>query len=63
MWRAHEQRRQFADVLAAILRVEELAPEHVRAHPFVHRMLGDLLREQQVTPELRGMAQRLGLLR
>jgi len=61
--RAHEQRRQSAEVLAAILRAEELTPEQVRAHPYVHRMVGDLLREQQITPELRSLAQRLGLLR
>jgi hypothetical protein len=41
-----------------------LAPEQIRSHPFVREMVRDLLRgeRRQVQPELRALAQRVGVL-
>ncbi|WP_394615849.1 helix-turn-helix domain-containing protein [Lentzea sp. JNUCC 0626] len=40
--RAHEQRRNVSGVMVALAAAEELAPEQVRSHPLVHKLLADL---------------------
>jgi transcriptional regulator with XRE-family HTH domain len=44
--RAHAQRRQVADALAALLEAEKLTPEQVRSHALVRQVITDLLAMQ-----------------
>lgn len=62
--RAYAQRRKVIETVGAVEEAEALAPEQVRSHPFVHEMVRDLLRgeRRRVQPELRALAQRVGVL-
>jgi hypothetical protein len=62
--RAYAQRRKVAETVGAVEEAEALAPEQIRSHPFVREMVRDLLRgeRRQVQPELRALAQRVGVL-
>jgi transcriptional regulator with XRE-family HTH domain len=62
--RAHAQRRKVTETVGAVEEAEALAPEQVRSHPFVREMVRDLLRgeRRRVQPELRALAQRVGVL-
>jgi hypothetical protein len=62
--RAYHQRRQSDDVLRTLAEAEALTPEQVRSHRYVREMVRDLLRDghRPVTPELRGLAKRVGAL-
>ncbi len=58
--RAHAQRRQADEAVAALLRAEQITPELVRGHALVRQLVSDLLTMQD-TPgtELRDLARRL----
>jgi transcriptional regulator with XRE-family HTH domain len=58
--RAHAQRRQVAEAVAALVRAEAITPEQVRGHTLVRQLVSDLL-TMQVPPssELRDLAKRL----
>jgi len=62
--RAYAQRRKVPETVSTLEEAEVLAPEQVRAHPFVREMVRDLLRgeRRRVKPELRALAQRVGVL-
>lgn len=62
--RAYHQRRQSDEVLRTIAEAEALTPEQVRSHRYVREMVRDLLRDERrpVTPELRALAKRVGVL-
>lgn len=58
--RAHAQRRQGDEAVAALLQAEAITPEQVRSHALVRQLVSDLLTTQESpTPELRDLAQRL----
>ena len=58
--RAHAQRRQPDDAVAALLRAEAIGAEPVRGHEAVRQLVNDLLTMQErPTAELRGLAGRL----
>ncbi len=58
--RAHAQRRQPDDAVAALLRAEAIGAEQVRGHEAVRQLVNDLLTMQErPTAELRGLAGRL----
>jgi len=60
--RAHAQRRQVDQAVAALRRADELTPEQVRAHGLVRQIVSDLLTMQNpATGELRAVAARLGV--
>ena len=44
--RAHAQRRQVADAVAALVQAEQLTPEQVHAHALVRQVVADLLAMQ-----------------
>jgi transcriptional regulator with XRE-family HTH domain len=58
--RAHAQRRQVNEAVAALVRAEAITPEQVRGHTLVRQLVSDLL-TMQVPPssELRDLAKRL----
>jgi hypothetical protein len=58
--RAHAQRRQVNEAVAALVRAEAITPEQVRGHALVRQLVSDLL-TMQVPPssELRDLAKRL----
>jgi transcriptional regulator with XRE-family HTH domain len=62
--RAYAQRRKTVEAVRAIEEAEALAPEQVRSHPMVREMVRDLLRgeRRRVNPELRRLAERVGVL-
>jgi transcriptional regulator with XRE-family HTH domain len=62
--RAYHQRRQADEVVRTLVEAEVLTPEEVRSHRYVRDMVRDLLRDErnQVTPELRALAKRVGAL-
>jgi transcriptional regulator with XRE-family HTH domain len=62
--RAYHQRRQTDDVLRTLAEAEALTPEQVRTHRYVREMVRDLLRDERrpVTPDLRALAKRIGVL-
>jgi transcriptional regulator with XRE-family HTH domain len=62
--RAYHQRRQSDDVLRTITEAEALTPEQVRTHRYTREMVRDLLRDERrsVTPDLRALARRVGVL-
>ncbi len=58
--RAHAQRRQADDAVAALLRAEAIGAEQVRGHEAVRQLVNDLLTMQErPTAELRELAGRL----
>ena len=59
--RAYAQRRKTGEAVRAIEEAEALTPEQVRSHPMVREMVRDLLR-RRVNPELRRLAERIGVL-
>jgi transcriptional regulator with XRE-family HTH domain len=60
--RAHAQRRQVDDAVAALRRGEEITPEQVRAHTLVRQLVSDLLTMQDpASEELRDLAQKVGV--
>jgi transcriptional regulator with XRE-family HTH domain len=62
--RAHAQRRRAPEAVRALKEAETYAPEQVRSHHHVRDMVRDLLRGERraVNPELRKLAQRIGVL-
>ena len=58
--RAHSQRRQVTEAVAALREAEDTTPEQVRSHELVRQLVSDLL-TMQAPPsgELRGLAGRL----
>lgn len=58
--RAHSQRRQIGEAVAALRRAEDITPEQVRTHGVVRQLVHDLLTMQdRPTSELRELARRL----
>ncbi len=58
--RAHAQRRQASDAVAALLQAEDITPEQVRGHDLVRQLVSDLLTMQdQPNADLRDLARRL----
>jgi tetratricopeptide (TPR) repeat protein len=58
--RAHAQRRQAQEAVAALLRAEAITPEQVRGHALVRQLVSDLLTMQDPpSTELRDLAKRL----
>ena len=62
--RAHAQRRRASETVRVLQEAEDYAPEQVRSHQHVREMVRDLLRGERraVNPELRRLAQRVGVL-
>ncbi|GGP02578.1 hypothetical protein LDL08_13270 [Nonomuraea glycinis] len=59
--RAHTQRRQIDDAVAALLEAETITPEQIRNHRIVRRLASDLLSMQDpASSELRGLSERVG---
>ncbi|MGH3798790.1 MAG: hypothetical protein ACRDTD_01390 [Pseudonocardiaceae bacterium] len=59
-----QQRATRDDAVVALLRAEKIAPQRIRANPFVRETVGDLMRRarrEAAGRELRGMAYRIGL--
>jgi len=62
--RAHAQRRQVGEAVAALLQAEEVTPEQVHGHELVRQLVSDLLTMQDPpSGELREMAARVGAAR
>jgi transcriptional regulator with XRE-family HTH domain len=62
--RAHTQRRQADQAVAALCRADELTPEQVRGHGLVRRLVADLLTMQDpASAGLNALASRLGITR
>ncbi len=60
--RAHTQRRHVPEATTALLEAEATTPEQVRAHHLTRQLVSDLLTMQDPpSPELRALADRLGL--
>ena len=58
--RAHAQRRQVGEAVAALLQAEAITPEQVRGHTLVRQLVSDLLTMQDPpAAELRDLARRL----
>jgi hypothetical protein len=58
--RAHAQRRQVSEAVAALLHAEAITPEQVRGHALVRQLVSDLLTMQDPPEaELRDLAKRL----
>lgn len=58
--RAHAQRRQLGEAVAALLQAEDITPEQVRTHDVVRQLVSDLLTMQDPpSRELRDLAGRL----
>ncbi|MFC5820797.1 helix-turn-helix domain-containing protein [Nonomuraea harbinensis] len=59
--RAHAQRRQVDEAVIALLEAETITPEQIRNHRIVRQVVTDLLSMQDpASPELRGLADRVG---
>jgi tetratricopeptide (TPR) repeat protein len=59
--RAHAQRRQVSEAVAALYEAEQITPEQVREHELVRQLISDLLTMQDPpSAELRDLAMRLG---
>jgi len=59
--RAHAQRRQVHEAVAALRQAEDITPEQVRTHDLVRQIVSDLLTMQDPpSSELRGLAGRVG---
>ena len=62
--RAHAQRRQIGEAVAALRQAEDITPEQVRAHQVVRQLVSDLLTMQDPpSGDLHALAERLGLAR
>ena len=62
--RAHAQRRQVTEAVAALLQAENITPEQVRAHDLVRQLVSDLLTMQDSpSTELRNLQGRLAVTR
>ena len=62
--RAHAQRRQAGEAIAALRRAEDITPEQVRAHDRVRQLVSDLMTMQDLpSAELRDLAERVGAVR
>jgi tetratricopeptide (TPR) repeat protein len=62
--RAHAQRRQVAEAVAALRQAEDITPEQVRGHEVVRQLVSDLLTMQDPpSGELRELAARVGAVR
>ena len=60
--RAHAQRRQVDDAVAALRQAEDITPEQVRGHYLVRQLVSDLLTMQDPPDDdLRELAVRLGI--
>lgn len=60
--RAHAQRRQVADAVAAVLKAHQLSPEMVRAMPTMKQLVADLMTMSQPPSDpLRSLADELGV--
>jgi hypothetical protein len=58
--RAHAQRRQVHEAVAALRQAEDITPEQVRTHDLVRQLVSDLLTMQDPpSSELRALAGRL----
>jgi acetyl-CoA acetyltransferase len=58
--RAHAQRRQASEAVAALRQAEDITPEQVLTHDLVRQLVSDLLTMQDPpSSELRGLAARL----
>ena len=58
--RAHAQRRQISEAVAALVQAEDITPEHVRGHNLARQLVSDLLTMQDPpSSELRGLAERM----
>jgi tetratricopeptide (TPR) repeat protein len=58
--RAHAQRRQVGEAVAALREAEQITPEHVRGHELVRQLVSDLLTmKDPPSSELRDLAVRL----
>jgi hypothetical protein len=62
--RAHAQRRDRGDAIAALLEAERIAPEQIRDHPKVRVLVRDLLQDPgwRSDQDLRGLADRCGVV-
>ena len=59
--RAHAQRRQVTEAVAALRQAEDITPEQVRGHELVRQLVSDLLAMQDPpSPVLRELATRVG---
>jgi transcriptional regulator with XRE-family HTH domain len=59
--RAHAQRRQVSEAVAALYEAEQITPEQVREHELVRQLISDLLTMQDPpSAQLRELAMRLG---
>jgi hypothetical protein len=59
--RAHAQRRQVDEALAALLEAESITPEQIQNHRIVRQLVSDLLTMQEPQrPDLRKLAERVG---
>ena len=62
--RAHAQRRQVVEAVAALRQAEDITPEQVRGHELVRQLVSDLLTMQDPpSGELRELAARVGAAR
>ena len=62
--RAHAQRRQVSDAVAALREAEQITPEPVRGHELVRQLISDLLTMQDPpSAELRDLAVRMDVAR
>jgi transcriptional regulator with XRE-family HTH domain len=62
--RAHAQRRQVDEAVAALRQAEDITPELVHGHELVHQLVSDLVTMQDPpSAELRDLAVRLGAAR
>ena len=62
--RAHAQRRQVTEAVAALRQAENITPEQVRAHDLVRQLVSDLLTMQDPPgTELRNLQGRLAVTR
>jgi tetratricopeptide (TPR) repeat protein len=60
--RAHAQRRQVHEAVAALRQAEDITPEQVRTHDLVHQVVSDVLTMQDPpSSELRGLAGRVSV--
>jgi hypothetical protein len=62
--RAHAQRRQVAEAVAALQEAESITPEQLRGHFLVRQLVSDLLTmADPPEAELRALSARLGIAR
>jgi len=60
--RAHAQRRQISEAVAALVQAEDITPELIRGHALARQTVSDLLTMQDPpSGELRGLAERLSI--